>query len=120
MPVYWNRNKGNKYNNRKIEIDGKTFDSLKEGARYQELKLLKKAGEIEALTLQPRFLLVEAFKHQYNGKIQKMEYIADFMYYDTKEKRMIVEDVKGVRTKEYLLKKKLFLANFPEYELREI
>lgn len=35
MPVYWNRNKGNKYNNRKIEIDGKTFDSLKEGARIK-------------------------------------------------------------------------------------
>lgn len=120
MPVYWNRKKGNKYNNKKIEIDGKTFDSLKEGARYQELKLLEKVGEIEALSLQPRFLLLQKFEHQYNGKVKKMEYVADFMYYDIKEKRIIVEDVKGVRTKEYLLKKKLFLATFPEYELREI
>lgn len=120
MAVYWRRRRGSKYNNKKVDIDGNTFDSLKEGSRYSELKLLEKVGEITDLILQPRFLLLQKFEHQYNGKVQKMEYVADFMYYDTKEKRMIVEDVKGVRTKEYLLKKKLFLVNYPEYELREI
>ena len=46
-----------KYNARKVEIDGITFDSLKEANRYSELKLLEKAGLIKDLTLQPRFNL---------------------------------------------------------------
>lgn len=110
----------NKYNNQKTLIDSIYFDSKAEARRYQELRLLARAGEIDNLTLQPRFLLQDKFTHPFNGHVRKIEYIADFMYFDTKEKRMIVEDVKGVRAKEYLLKKKLFLAQFHEYELREI
>lgn len=109
-----------KYNNKKTLVDKILFDSKKEAERYKELRLLARSGAIDNLELQPKFTLLDKFTHPYNGHVRKMEYIADFMYYDTKEKRMIVEDVKGVRTKEYLLKKKLFLANFPEYELREI
>lgn len=69
----------NKYKNQKIQIDRYVFDSVAEGRRYRELKILERAGEITDLQLQPKFLLQEAFKK--NGKTyRKIEYIADFMY----------------------------------------
>ena len=51
-----------KYNNRKITIDRYVFDSVKEGKRYRELKLLESAGEIKNLELQPRYILRESFR----------------------------------------------------------
>lgn len=69
----------NKYRNKKVMIDGKEFDSKKEGNRYKELALLQRTGEIQNLELQPRFLLQEGFKK--DGKTyRKIEYIADFSY----------------------------------------
>ena len=87
-----------KYHNKKVTIDNITFDSIKEGNRYQELKLLLKAKEIENLELQPKFELYAGIK-----------YIADFEYYDQRLQRHVVEDVKGMRTEVYKIKKKLFL-----------
>lgn len=69
----------NKYKNKKVQIDMYVFDSIAESRRYKELALLEKAGEIENLQLQPKFLLQESFKK--NGKTyRKIEYIADFSY----------------------------------------
>ena len=51
-----------KYNNKKVQVDMYVFDSIAESGRYKELKLLEQAGEITELTLQPRFLLQEAFR----------------------------------------------------------
>lgn len=69
----------NKYKNHKTQIDRYVFDSVAEGRRYRELKILERAGEITDLQLQPHFLLQESFKK--NGKTyRKIEYIADFMY----------------------------------------
>lgn len=110
----------NKYHNKKTEVNGIIFDSKKEARRYQELIMLAKAGQIFHLRVQPHFLLQEAFTHEHSGRIRKIEYIADFMYWDDNLRRMIVEDVKGVKTDVYKLKKKLFLAKYSEYELREI
>jgi hypothetical protein len=92
-----------KYHNKKVIIDNITFDSIKEGNRYKELKLLLKAREISRLRLQPIFPL-------YAG----IAYIADFKYYDTKLKVDVVEDVKGMRTDVYKIKKKLFLDIYGE------
>lgn len=91
-----------KYNNKKTEIDGIKFDSKKEANRYCELKLLEKAGVIKDLELQVKFELIPK-----NGKERAVNYIADFVY--TEAGKRVVEDCKGMRTKEYIIKRKLML-----------
>lgn len=109
-----------KYNAKKIKIDGHTFDSKREAQRYCELKLFLRAGEIRNLVLQPRFLLQDEFFDKNEIKHKKIEYVADFMYID-KCGKTVVEDVKGVLTDVYKLKKKLFLKIYDDqYEFREI
>jgi hypothetical protein len=110
-------NKKSKYRSKKVVIDNHKFDSKKEANYYLQLKLLLDAGKIEALDLQPKFLLQPAFtKH---GKTyRKIEYIADFSYYEN-GKRVIV-DVKGFKTETYKLKKKLFEFKFKELTLIEV
>lgn len=74
----------NKYRNKKTQVDMYVFDSIAESKRYKELALLQRAGEIQNLELQPRFLLQESFKK--NGKTyRKIEYIADFMYCQSRQ-----------------------------------
>jgi len=103
----------NKYHNKKIIIDNIRFDSKKEASRYQELKILEKAGMIVDLELQPKYLLQDKFK--YRGKIQRaIHYIADFRYIDVKSSQLIVEDVKGFKTEIYKLKRKIFLKQYSE------
>lgn len=98
----------NKYRNQKVTIDGITFQSLKEGGRYRVLKLLVKAKEIKDLELQKKFELQPAYTNANGKHIRAINYLADFYYYDNKLECYVVEDVKGFRTKEYLLKKKMF------------
>lgn len=94
-----------KYRNIKTTIDGITFDSRKEADRYCELKLLQRAGEITDLELQVPFTLIPAFS--LNGKKHTaIKYVADFVY--RRGGKRVVEDVKGMRTDVYKLKKKLF------------
>lgn len=109
-----------KYNAKKTNVDGIKFDSIREADRYCELKLLEKAKEIRNLELQPRFLLQDKFKDKTGTTHRKIEYVADFMYID-KCGKTIVEDVKGVLTDVYKIKKKMFLKKYDEqYEFREI
>lgn len=108
-----------KYHNIKTRIDGILFDSKLEAKRYNELKLLQRSGEIEDLKLQPSFELQPSFKK--NGKtIRAITYKGDFSYYDKRKERIIVEDTKGMKTKDYILKKKLFEYKFPELTIDEI
>ena len=108
--------KRSKYNAKKTTIDGITFDSKKESERYAELKLLERAGEINNLRLQPRFVLQPAFEK--NGKrYRKIEYVADFAYEEGG--KTVVEDVKGMKTDVYKIKKKMFEYAY-DMELREI
>lgn len=112
--------KYSKYNAKKTVVDGIEFDSLREADRYCELKLLEKANEIRNLELQPRFLLQDKFVDKHGKTHRKIEYVADFMYID-KCGKTIVEDVKGVLTDVYKLKKKMFLKIYDEYyDFREI
>ncbi len=90
-----------KYKNIKITIDNIVFDSLKEGRRYRELKLMLRAGIISDLEMQPMFKL------EVNGSLI-CKYIADFRYIEKGE--TIIEDVKGVKTREFRIKQKLMLA----------
>lgn len=101
----------NKYHNIKTIIGGIKFDSKKEARRYQELKLLFNAGKISFLETHPRFEITVKGK-----KI--CTYIADFRYLDESQNK-IVEDVKGVKTSIYRLKKKLMKAVY-NIEIQEI
>ena len=92
-----------KYRNEKTVVNGITFDSKKEANRYKDLKLMEKAGKIRAIRIQFPCRLVA------NG-IYICDYIADFVYRDQETGKDVVEDAKGVRTKEYRLKAKLFEA----------
>ena len=96
-----------KYKNKKVKYDGMVFDSLKEYNRYKELKILERAGAIEDLRTQVKYILIPS---QYlNGKCIEREcsYIADFVY--TENGKKVVEDTKGFRTKDYIIKRKLML-----------
>ena len=98
----------NKYKNNKVEYDGIIFDSQKEAQRYAELKLLEKVGKIKDLKRQVPFTLIPKILDQ-NGKViqRACKYYADFVY--TLNGKLVVEDVKGVRTQVYKIKKKLML-----------
>lgn len=100
-----------KYRNQKIIVDGITFDSKREANRYKELKLYQEKGLIKNLKLQPKFLLQDKFK--YGGKSERaITYIADFSYFDIKKGKNIVEDVKGIETEVFKIKRKLFLKRY--------
>ena len=101
-----------KYNNKKITVDGQVFDSKKESNRYKELRLLEKAGEIKDLRMQVKFTLIPSQRDEATGKVIEREcsYKADFVYEEDGE--TVVEDVKGFRTKEYIIKRKLMLYQY--------
>lgn len=108
-----------KYGNQKSVVDGIKFDSQKEARYYQELKLLKRAGEIEDFELQPEFVLLPGFKTGDGAKIREIKYRADFKIIH-KDGTIEVVDVKGYKTEVYKLKKKLFLYRFPWVRFREV
>ena len=108
-----------KYHSKKAVVDGIEFDSKAEAKRYCELKILERYGKIKDLSLQHKFELQPSFKK--NGKtIRAITYVADFVYLDLEQMRIEVEDVKGFKTKEYALKKKLFEYKFPTLTITEI
>lgn len=97
-----------KYGNRKIRTEDGTFDSLKEYRRWQELKLLQRAGDINNLFRQTPFGLIPAQRVNVKVVERAVKYIADFTYW-TKDGEFVVEDAKGVRTDVFKIKKKLML-----------
>ena len=92
-----------KYHAVPTAVDGYRFASQREARYYQNLKLLEKAGAIQDLELQPVFPLVV------NGVVIG-KYVADFRYVDCETGEVVTVDVKGFRTKEYKLKKRLVEA----------
>ncbi len=122
-----------KYYSKKVTIDGITFDSKKEAKRYRELALLEKSGAITGLERQVQFELLpkqreaptEYYKRGKNagqpkpGKVieKSVNYIADFVYIENGQK--IVEDTKGYKTKDYILKRKMLLY-FYGIRIREV
>lgn len=98
----------NKYGNKKCRIDGFTFDSIKEGQRYVELKILLRQNKIKDLELQKEYELVPAYRDAITGKmVRPVYYRADFVYYDIENDKVVIEDVKGYKTDAYKIKKKL-------------
>jgi len=105
----------NKYGNKKVVVDNIKFDSRAEATYYEQLKWLLQAKQIKSFKCQPKFLLQEAFKKD-GVTVRKIEYIADFEIHNLDGSIEIV-DVKGAETKEFLLKKKLFLKKY-DYPLK--
>ena len=111
-----------KYGNKKITVDGVTFDSKKEYLRWCELCLLEKAGHITDLQRQVKYELIPAQYEEYERYSEKTgkrlknglrcvekecSYIADFVY--KQDGQTVVEDTKGVRTEAYIIKRKMML-----------
>ena len=111
----------NKYKAIKTTVNGIEFDSRKEARRYQDLLLLQRAGVIKKLEMQVKFVLIPTQYEttiRYGKKGQRLKdkqkllekecsYIADFVYEENGKK--VVEDTKGVKTKDYIIKRKLML-----------
>lgn len=110
-----------KYHARKVTINGITYDSRKEYRRHTELLLLERAGAISDLRHQVEYELIPAQyetveRYGKNGQRLKdkqrcvekaVKYVADFVYME--DGKLVVEDSKGVRTKDYIIKRKLML-----------
>ena len=107
-----------KYHSRKVVRDGITFDSVKEYRRFCELSLLQRAGAITDLKRQVEFELIPAQREPdtvgvrggiKQGKVieHAVKYVADFVYKENG--KLVVEDTKGFRTKDYIIKRKLML-----------
>ena len=114
MQEYWTleqyknyKEKKSKYGAKKTSIDGHTFDSQKEANYYEDLKRLLKAGEIKGFCIQPTFILAPSLKYK-----------ADFIVFN-KDGATEIVDVKGMKTKEYIIKKKVFYDKF-DLEIKEI
>lgn len=104
-----------KYRNIKAEYNGDMYDSRKEMRRAYALDMLSRAGKIKDLERQKRFILQDGYVTRDGRKIRPISYIADFFYYDCDKKMWVVEDVKGVRTDVYRIKRKMFEFRYPEY-----
>jgi hypothetical protein len=117
----------NKYYSKKISADGMIFDSKKEYKRWNELRMLEKSGRIRDLKRQVKFVLIPAQREPDTrgpkggikpGRLLEREvaYIADFTYVENLPFAdeadtgvLVVEDTKGMRTKDYIIKRKLML-----------
>lgn len=115
----------NKYHNQRVYLpNGERVDSVRELTRYNQLLILEKAGKITNLRRQVKYILVPAQYQEYarysektgkplksGSKLLEREcaYIADFVYYDCSLGKEVVEDTKGVRTPDYIIKRKLML-----------
>ena len=114
----------NKYQSIKTTVNGIVFDSRKEARRYQELLLLERAGVIQDLKMQVKYVLIPAqyeFYERYGAKGKELKpgkrliekevsYFADFVYEQNGE--TVVEDTKGFKTKDYIIKRKLMLYTY--------
>lgn len=97
-----------KYGARKTMVDGYKFDSAAEARYYSQLKLLKHAGKIREFILQPKYVLLDGYRHPQTGKkIQGVTYKADFLVTLPDGSQEVI-DVKGVRTEAFQIKKKMF------------
>lgn len=104
-----------KHNNRKIVVDGITFDSKDEARYYELLKKKKAAGLILNYELQPQYELQPAFKR--DGKtVRAITYTADFLIYH-KDGTEEVVDIKGMETQQGIMRRKMFWHKYPDLKL---
>ena len=119
--------KPGKYHSRKCAVtmpeSGRqiAFDSEREARRFGELRMLLRCGQIQDLRLQVNFTLQEGYTTADGERVRPIVYRADFTYRERTGDgwRPVVEDVKGVRTKEYNMKRKMMLEKFG-VKIREV
>jgi hypothetical protein len=104
-----------KYRNRKVEIDGMTFDSVAEAGRFRELQLMQISGQIIGYDWHRQLDVPIARARQQRlilkvNDIKVATYVADFVYRDLRTGTIVVEDYKGYKTAAYKLKARLFRA----------
>jgi len=108
----------NKYNNKKIVIDGIEFDSKDEGMFYKYLLDLKAKSKIINFELQPKYELIHSFK--YFGKIRRaITYTPDFLIYNLDGTEELI-DIKGFSTQQGEMRRKLFEYKYPDIKLKWI
>lgn len=98
-----------KYHNQPVVVNGIKFDSRREARRYQELQLLLRAGEITQLQLQKKYTLIPSQKKPSGGTERACTYTADFVYKDNRTGKETVEDAKGMKTQQGIIRRKLML-----------
>ena len=119
----WQYNRRNKYGARKVTKNGLIYDSKKEARRAGILEALEKAGAITNLRRQVKYVLIPTQREpdtigpkggRKPGKVIELEcyYLADFVYTITATGETVIEDTKGIRTKEYIIKRKLMLERY--------
>lgn len=119
----YNPKRRSKYGNKPTTVDGVRFQSTGEANRYKELLILQRAGKIAGLDRQVKYEIIPEHREpdtvgprggRKKGKIIEPAryYVADFVYYDSRTGELVVEDFKGVKTKEYKLKKALMLDRY--------
>ncbi len=110
--------KASKYRNNKCMVDGMKFDSQAEAARYRELVTLQQAGVISDLRRQVRFCVVDGYTDTWGRKWRRVDYVVDFVYVESG--LQVAEDVKGMRTADYVIKSKLFQQRYPHIKFLEV
>jgi hypothetical protein len=101
----------NKFGAKKTEVAGIVFDSKAEARRYGQLIMLERSGAIAGLTRQVPFVLAKSVKFAGAPRAKPaMKYIADFVYTDTQTGKIVVEDVKGMKTALFQAKRHWMLA----------
>jgi hypothetical protein len=109
----------NKYGAKSVTIDGHVFPSKRESDYYLTYKEMLINGEIVGLQLQPRFELIPAFKNHSGKSVRPCHYTADFLL-TYPDGRQVVVEVKGFRTRDYVLRRKMFEYKYPQYEFEEV
>lgn len=109
--------RASKYNNTKATYGNLKFDSKRERERFVQLLAMQDTGEISQLRLQHTFTLREAYTLPSGERVKGTTYKADFTYYDA-DGKFVIEDVKGVRTDVYKLKRKMMIDK--GYQIIEI
>lgn len=112
--------RANKFSAKRTTVDGIAFDSLRESRRYSELRILERAGKIADLEPHPKFDLF-AFTDRGLGFVKIGTFTPDSQYIEDGQR--VVEDVKSAPTAkqaDYRLRVKVFRANYPHIEFREV
>lgn len=96
-----------KYRNVAVDIDGEKFDSKREAHRWRQLQQMQTAGEIDGLRRQVKYELIPKQQRQDGTTERACTYVCDFRY--MRAGLIVVEDAKGMRTRDYIIKRKLML-----------
>ena len=103
-----------KYRARAVQIDGIRFASMREGARYRDLRLLVAAGMIRDLECHPAFPILVPDLATGGRAVAAGHYTADFRYVECQTGDTVIEDVKSAPTKTtaYKLRKRLIETTY--------